>query len=241
MAWTSCCWMQECDSLQSKFKSAQASGSATSQQLEATKRELAAVQKRAHDLQALLGKANDELQASKLQCSQLDNTIIETRAALEAERAEQRTENKAWKGERAQLVSDRDGYAAQVATLRDKVSELSRQCADGADGAEAREARLAALEGIVRDGEAALEQERAGHRELQVEVLRERAAMKGERAQWAEQRSGLEAELETMRAKVRNLLPQCAGPCCPVGTDSIKAHSHAVLHCSRARGRAPAK
>jgi chromosome segregation ATPase len=120
-------------------------------------------------------------------------------------------------------IQERDGYKAQVESLRDKISELSRNLAEGTDTNEkhvlhaaelqaqitALQAQLVAKEELVAELEARLTAAKqdldACHEELEdlkQDIKRQLQTWKIERAQMTSDRDGYKGQVGTLRDKV---------------------------------------
>jgi chromosome segregation ATPase len=85
-----------------------------------------------HSLQACERKVlacEGNLQECKSALEERENKLGRAVEELARAQGKSKRETAVWKGERAQLVSDRDGYKGQMDTLRDKVAELANQLA----------------------------------------------------------------------------------------------------------------
>jgi chromosome segregation ATPase len=152
--------------------------------------------------QQLVCSSEDDKAKAQLLSDLQSRTLAQEAALADAQGALKR-EEVVWKHERAQLVSDRDGFKGQVTTLRDKVSQLAQQLVSSSDDGSAKAKLLSDLESRTSALEAALA-------DAQGAAKREKAAWLQERAQLTSDRDGFKGQVNTLRDKVSQLAQQLA-------------------------------
>jgi chromosome segregation ATPase len=114
--------------------------------------EIAGCRKEAAEAAAQVTDLSAKLECTRRHAEEVQETLTALEAAFMAEQHAHKElqetvkhERGTWRHERAQLVSDRDGFKGQVATLRDKVSQLAQQLAVGAEDRQSKEQRVCEL------------------------------------------------------------------------------------------------
>jgi chromosome segregation ATPase len=126
------------------------------------------------------------------------------------------TSSRSLRGTVCLVLQERDGFREQVESLRDKVSELSRELAECQEKEQQQGGRLEALEATIQNvresliaTEGELEREREAREAQQKELKKARSSWKTERAQLVSDRDGYKGQVEALRDKVRFSLAQC--------------------------------